>query len=65
MAARIVKSWRGRIRGSLKETVKDIQSLLNYNTKNPAVGFLSAADINTLTSAQSLCTLKLLATKPR
>lgn len=66
MAARIVKSWRGRIRGILKEATKDIQSLLNYNTKNPTVGFLTSAQVIILQSALTNVTAPLLAaTKPR
>jgi nitrogen-specific signal transduction histidine kinase len=66
MAAKLVRSWRGRIRAQLQEARKDINSLLAYNTKNPTVGFLSAAQVIVLNSALTTVLAPLIAaTKPR
>lgn len=65
MAARIVKSWRGVIRGQLHKAVKVLQSLRNYDTEHASLGFLTAQMKIDLQQAQADCQALLNATKPR
>lgn len=65
MAAKLVKSWRGVLRGQLHKAVKTLQSLINYNTEHLSVGFLTAQMLTDLTQAKADCQALLNQTKPR
>ena len=54
MAAKIVFSWRGRIRAQLKKAREAINALIAYNTKHPEVGFLTATTLAEVTTVQLL-----------
>lgn len=48
MALKLVRSWRGVVRATIKDAKGDLQSLINYNTKHPSYNFLTpsqASDI--------------------
>jgi hypothetical protein len=65
MAAKIVKSWRGVIRGQLHKAVKTLQSIINYNVEHASVGFLTNQMVIDIQQAKGDCQALLNATKPR
>jgi hypothetical protein len=65
VAARIVRAWRGVIRGQIQQCLHRTTALLAYNTKHPLVGFLLPTQVSSLQSAQAVCQALLAETKPR
>jgi hypothetical protein len=61
----MVRNIRGTIRARCIDTIKDMSSIVTYNTKNPAVGLLDAATVSAIQAVTIRLTAQLLAKRPR
>lgn len=59
------RAWTGRIRAQLKDTLEDLTSLVNYNTKHPTYAFIDPTTLSEIESVQSWIEARLVETRLR
>lgn len=65
MAATIVRSWRGLLRGRMIASIRYLNGCLAYNTKHPTAALFTSAEVTEITAAVLILEAKLAATRPR
>jgi hypothetical protein len=53
MALKLVRSWVGRLRATIKDAIGDLHSLLAYNTKHPISEFLTPTQVTDINNVLS------------
>lgn len=65
MGLKLVKSWRGVVRGNLKDAQGDLTSLVHYQAKHPTYDLFTPAEVTQVEATVAILAAKIAATRLR